>query len=110
MAIDFKTLTAEADRRSKKAGANANKPFELKFANGKTIAIKAPDATTYLAMSNIDQQNYLELFQTLFGNNMKDWNTFVEEIDGQPVAILNIILEEAFSFWGAEVPTGKSEG
>lgn len=109
MSYDFNAFVKEAERRNKKNGIS-DKPFELKLSTGNTITIKAPDATTFLALSDVDEGKVLQQFKILFGSNIKDYNALVEELDGKPYQLLNVILENAYDFWGAEVPAaGKSE-
>lgn len=109
MAFKFDNFVAEAERRNKKRGI-ANVPFEMQLKDGRIIKIDAPDANTYLALSDVEEGQTLKQFRILFGNNIKDYNSLIEELDGQPMSLLSVILEEAFSFWGEEVPSkGKSE-
>lgn len=109
MAFKFNDFVTEANRRNKKNGI-ADKPFEVDLGENRKITLQAPDATTYLALSDVEEGQTLKQFRILFGNNIKDYNAFIEALDGQPMAILTIILEEAFNYWGAEVPAkGKSE-
>lgn len=109
MAYDFNAFVKEAERRNKKNGTN-NRPFEIKLSEGRTIKIEAPDATTFLALSDVPEGNILQHFKILFGSNIKDYNALIEELDGHPFSLLAVILEEAYDHWGTEAPaTGKSE-
>lgn len=108
MAFKFDDFAKEAERRNKKNGIK-NEPFQINLKDGRVIEIEAPDANTFLALSDVEEGQVLRQFKILFGNKFKDYNALIEELDGKPMQILNVILEEAFGFWGTDVPAaGKS--
>lgn len=110
MATKFSDFQKEAERRERKAGV-IKKPFEIELNSGEVVRIPFPDAQTYLALSEVGENRYLEQLRVLFGKNQSGFRKVIDELQDQPAQIIAVIVEDAYDFWGNDMvkQPGKSE-
>lgn len=110
MAFKFKEFVEEGERRQKKRGLNPA-PFEIELSGGDIVKIDYPDANTYLALGQAGEENTLGQLRALFRTNPRGYNRVIDELEGAPVEVIGVLIEDMWEFWDRDenkVP-GKSK-
>lgn len=102
MGRKFSDFKSEAKRRQQRSGGR-NEPFVIDLEDGSQIKVDFPDAQTYLALGKVKEGDTLGVLQTMFANNPRDFNRLLEELDGQPVQLLSVFVEEMWDFWNEDL-------
>lgn len=110
MSRKFADILKEAKARETRRGVSLE-PYKMTLDDGTIITVPAPDAQTYLALGEVDQNNILAQFRVLFNNNTRDFYRLLEEFKGAPAGVLPLLLTEMQEFWdqGDDLQPGKSE-
>lgn len=99
--VNFRDLVLEAEKRESRKKVN-NEAFVMELEDGETVSIPYPDALTYMAYSKIPDGDIIEQIRCLFGKNVVDFNRFIEALAGQPVSIIEVVVERIWKFWGLQ--------
>lgn len=101
MSRKFTDFVSEASRREQKSGIK-RKPYIIELEDSKQITVPAPDANTIMMLSKASG-NPVDEFRILFRNNPTGYNRLVDALEGQPPAVIGIIIEDMMAFWGNDI-------
>lgn len=98
----FADFVKKAEKRTKKYP-----DYELEL-EGEVYKVPYPDALQVLEFSELDDDAMLAQLKVIFRKVPEAWNALVRELEGTDAAVLQVVLEDMFSFWRqAEVTPGK---
>ena len=101
MGRKFEDFLKEANRRANKT----NREDYVFTINDRKITVPAPDAQTFLALPRAKEGDILGQLNILFSNSQSDFSFFLDSLEGQPVEVLKVFMEDMYDFWNTEVPS-----
>lgn len=109
----FADFQKEADRKIQRSGHKVNRTaFRIEFDDASDyIEVPYPTADVSLQIAGLPESDTLGILRALFRNNPKGYGRLIEEIQGQPIEVLQELIEGMYDHWNSdilEVP-GKSK-
>lgn len=111
MALKFADMVSEAERREKRSNVS-RKAFEMELEDGYVVTVPYPDAQTTMELSTIPEGETKRVLFTLMKGRPSDYNRLMNEFDGKPIEILQVLTENMYDFWNntSQIVPGKSKG